>query len=99
MATDTATLVYMANNVKNVPTTVAALQSPDLDLPEEFLTFLNIFQNPNSAYKANTVIGAADQDLFTTFLEKWQSGKASDLQGGLEGVAQQIDAQVAQGGG
>jgi multiple sugar transport system substrate-binding protein len=99
MATDTATLVYMANNVKNVPTTLASLQSPDLELPDQFKTFLDIFQNPNSAYKANTVIGAADQNLFTTFLEKWQTGKTSDLQGGLEGVAQQIDAQVAQGGG
>jgi multiple sugar transport system substrate-binding protein len=99
MATDTPTLVYMANNVKNVPTTVASLQSPDLQVPEQFQTFLDIFQNANSAYKGNTVVGAADQNLFTTFLEKWQSGKTTDLQGGLQGVAEQIDAQVAQGGG
>lgn len=99
MATDTAALVYMANNVKNVPTTFAALESPDLSLPEQFQTFLDIFQNANSEYKGNTVIGSADQDLFTTFLDKWQSGKANDLQGGLQDVAGQIDAQVAQGGG
>jgi multiple sugar transport system substrate-binding protein len=96
MATDTPTLVYMANNVKNVPTTLDSLNAPDLEVPEPFKTFLDIFQNPGSYYKGNTAIGAADQDLFSTFLEKWQSGKVNDLQGGLEGVAKQIDDQLAQ---
>ena len=51
MATDTATLVYMANNVRNVPTTLASLSSPDLDVTPQFQTFLDIFANPESHYK------------------------------------------------
>ena len=31
-----------------------------------------------------------------TFMEKWQAGKVSDLQAGLDQVAQQIDDQLTQ---
>ncbi len=62
MATDTATLVYMANNVRNVPTTLDSLSSPDLDVTPQFQTFLDIFKNPDSHYKEPSAIGAADQD-------------------------------------
>ncbi len=44
MATDTDTLVYMANTVRNVPTTYAALESPDLDVTPQFQTFLDILR-------------------------------------------------------
>ena len=46
MATDTDTLVFMANNVRNVPTTIASLSDPALDVTPQFQTFLDMFQNP-----------------------------------------------------
>jgi len=96
MATDTNTLVYMANNVRNVPTTLAALQSPDLDVTPQFKTFLDIFQNPESHYKAASPIGSADQTLLADFAQDWEAGSTDDLEGGLQKAAQQIDDQLAQ---
>ncbi len=96
MATDTPSLVYMANFVRNVPTTYAALESPDLDAPPEFQTFLDIFANPLSHEKETSTIGSADQDLMAAFIQKWQSGKVTDLQAGLEQVGKQIDALLAE---
>lgn len=96
MATNTDTLVYMANNVRNVPTTVAALGAPGLDVTPQFETFLNIFQNPGSHYKEHSAIGSADQTTLADFAARWQTGRADDLEGGLQQVAQQIDDQLAQ---
>jgi multiple sugar transport system substrate-binding protein len=98
MATDTNTLVYMANNVRNVPTTFAALESPKLDAPPVFQTFLDIFRHPRSHYKETSAIGIADQDLVADFAQKWQAGKAPDLAAGLQQVAEQINAQLQQAG-
>jgi multiple sugar transport system substrate-binding protein len=96
MATDTATLVYMANNVRNVPTTIASLSSPDLDVTPQFKTFLDIFQDPNSHYKEPSAIGASDQNILTAWADKWEAGKETDLDGGLSSVAQQINDQLQQ---
>jgi multiple sugar transport system substrate-binding protein len=97
MSTNTDTLVYMANNVRNVPTTHAALEAPDLDVTPQFQTFLDIFENPLSHYKASSAIGAADQDLLSSFAEKWQVGD-EQLDSGLQQTAQQINDQLAQAG-
>ena len=96
MATDTPTLVYAANLLRNVPTTFDSMQSPDLDLTPQFQTFLDIFTNPNSYNKGASDIGQADQDLMATFFADWQAGDISDLQAGLDDVAQQINDQLAQ---
>jgi multiple sugar transport system substrate-binding protein len=96
MATDTDTLVYMANNVRNVPTTFAALESPELDVTPQFQTFLEIFQNQGSHYKQHSPIGSADQTTLADFAARWQTGRTDDLEGGLQQVAQQIDDQLAQ---
>jgi multiple sugar transport system substrate-binding protein len=97
MATDTNTLVYMANNVRNVPTTHAALESPDLDVTPQFQTFLDVFENPLSHYKESSAIGSADQDILSSFAEKWQVGD-EQLDSGLQQAAQQINDQLAQAG-
>jgi multiple sugar transport system substrate-binding protein len=96
MATDTDTLVYMANTVRNVPTTYAALESSDLDVTPQFQTFLDILANPASHYKESSPIGQADQDLVAAFFAEWQAGDVQNLQSALEDVAQQIDDQLAQ---
>jgi multiple sugar transport system substrate-binding protein len=98
MSTDTSTLVYMANNVRNVPTTFASLKSPDLDVTPQFKTFLDVFKNPLSHDKPPTPIGSADQDVVSSFAEKWEVGTATDLQAGLQQAATQIDDQLAQAG-
>ncbi len=99
MSTDTATLVYMANNVRNVPTTLASLASPDLDVTPQFKTFLDIFSNPKSHDKPATPIGSADQDIVSSFADKWEAGSATDLIAGLQQAASQIDDQLAQASG
>jgi multiple sugar transport system substrate-binding protein len=96
MSTDTDTLVYMANNVRNVPTTYEALESPDLDVTPQFQTFLDIFSNPDSHFKESSEIGSADQDLLGDFGEKWQAGKVDNLEAGLQDVAEQINNQLEQ---
>lgn len=96
MATDTATLVYMANNVRNVPTTYAALESPDLSVTPQFQTFLDIFKNPDSHYKPTTPIGDGDQSAMAQQLEDWQVGKLTDVQAGLQEAAQLVDNLLAE---
>jgi multiple sugar transport system substrate-binding protein len=96
MSTDTDTLVYMANNVRNVPTTFEALESPELDVTPQFQTFLDIFENPQSHSKETSAIGSADQDLLGNFAERWQTGRVDDLQAGLAEVAEQINNQLEQ---
>ena len=98
MATDTDTLVHMANHVRNVPTTLEALKAPELDVTPQFETFLNILENPLSHYKETSAIGSADQELVSSFMEKWQAGKVADLQQGLDELGKQIDDQLAQAG-
>jgi multiple sugar transport system substrate-binding protein len=88
LATDTATLVDVANRINNVPTTNAAIESPDLDVPEQFNTFMDVFQNPNSGWAPTTAIGLEIQDAIGQFAQKWETGATSDLQGGLQ-TAQQ----------
>ena len=89
MATDTETLVTMANLINNVPTTIESASSPDLDVPEQFNVFMDIFAHPQSAYRPTTVIGEELEAYLVTFAQKWQSGDASDLQEGLDQVTQQ----------
>ncbi|HKA85526.1 MAG TPA: extracellular solute-binding protein [Acidimicrobiales bacterium] len=98
LSTDTAAVVTASNSIGNVPSTHDALESPDLDQPPQFQTFLDIFANPDSHYKETSVVGATDQELLEAFAERWQAGEIDDLQAGLEDVAQQIDDEVSQAG-
>jgi multiple sugar transport system substrate-binding protein len=101
LTTETDAVVTLANGLKNVPTTDGALTSPDLDLPAEFDVFLDIIQHPDTASVPSTAAGTAMQDSLQTFIDKWQSGQVSDLEGGLAGAATAIDdllAQQAEGG-
>lgn len=95
MATDTETLVYMTNVINNVPTTFAAIESPDLAVPDQFRVFMDIFNHPMSEYVPATVIGGEIQDYITTFSEQWQSGKVA-LDSGLQDAAEQTDTALQQ---
>ena len=99
LTTDTAAIVKLANGIKNVPTSHAALESPDLQVDDKFKTFLDIFANPNSATSPSTANGAEYQTLFGDWIVKWQTGRATDLQAGLESVAKDIDNSLSLGTG
>jgi multiple sugar transport system substrate-binding protein len=99
LATDTGALVKMTNGIRNVPTTTAALESPDVKPDEAFNVFLDIFANPNTRTTPITLVGSANQDLVDAFVTKYQAGKVDDLEGGLADLDQQIDAQLEAAGG
>jgi len=99
LATDTGALVKMTNEIRNVPTTTAALESPDVKPDEAFNVFLDIFGNPNTRTTPITLVGSANQDLVDAFVTKYQAGKVDDLEGGLADLDQQIDAQLEAAGG
>jgi len=98
LTTDTAAIVKLSNGIKNVPTTTAALTSPDLQVDDNFRTFLDIFAHPGSGTSPSTPAGAEYQNLYGTWLVKWQSGRETDLTGGLAEVAEQIDDSIALAG-
>ena len=88
----------LSNGLRNVPTTDRRRpKSPDLKPDPNFETFLKIYANPNTATTPVTAAGSANQELFNTFVDKWQAGqRRATSQGGLEDVDKQIDAQLAQ---
>ena len=97
-ALDTGAEQKLAEQLHNVPTVFGALQDPALTGDPHFATFLKIFANANSRYKQITTLGLADVTLFDNFADKYVAGKVSDLQGGLQSVATQIDKQLQLGG-
>jgi multiple sugar transport system substrate-binding protein len=96
MATNTDTMVTMANLVNNVPTTVESASSPELDLPEQFTVFMEIFSHPSSAYRPTTVLGDELETYLGNFAADWQAGDATDLQAGLEKATQETSDALAQ---
>jgi multiple sugar transport system substrate-binding protein len=99
LATDDDTQVLLSNELRNVPTTVSALQSSQLTPDPKFAKFLDIYQNPGTASTPVTASGSANQDLLTAYVEKYQAGQGGDLAAGLAKVDQQIDDQLAQSDG
>ncbi len=89
---NTKTLNALADDLKNVPSTYAALKATTLGDDPKFKVFMNIFQNPNSGFKQLSPQGSADVDLFAKYIQDWQSGKSTDLQAGLDETANKIDA-------
>jgi multiple sugar transport system substrate-binding protein len=101
LATDTKAEAKLSNELRNVPTTTAALHSKLIKPDPQFATFLRIFGNKHTTTTPITAAGSAYQELFASWTTKWQAGKEKDLSGGLKAVDKQIDAQLANatGGG
>lgn len=97
LTTDTDAIVSFANAIHNVPSTVAALESPDLDLGDNFQVFLDAFNHPYSGSAPIIEQGTAYFDPITSFAEKWQAGSVDDLGKGLQGVDEEIDQVIARG--
>lgn len=96
MTTDTDAVVSFANAIHNVPSTLAALKSPELDQDPAFHTFIDIAENPNSTTTPPSVNGGAYQQTLQDFGYAYESGKDKDLKKGLEGVDAQVDKDIAQ---
>jgi multiple sugar transport system substrate-binding protein len=99
-STDATTLAQMSNGLQNIPSTLASLKSTELKYDPRFKTFMNVFANPKSSTQPVLSIGAQNQTLFASFLEKWQAGhvKDEDLHSGIVNVDKQINAALEQAG-
>jgi multiple sugar transport system substrate-binding protein len=100
LATNSKALTQLSLGLRNVPSTLPTLKNPVLRKDKNFKVFLDIFGNPKSSTQPVLKIGAQNQTLFATFVEKWQAGrvKSQDLHAGLANVDKQIDAAIAQSG-
>ncbi|MFZ4190949.1 ABC transporter substrate-binding protein [Streptomyces pseudogriseolus] len=96
MTTDTEAVVAFANAIHNVPSTFAALKSPDLKTDPAFTTFLDIARHPESNTPPASVNGATYQTTLQDFGYQYESGKVKDLKAGLEKTAAQIDRDIEQ---
>ncbi len=94
LTTDTDAVVKLANGLKNVPTTTDALNSPKLEVSEQYKTFLDIASDKNVATTPASPLGAGYQQSFQDFWNKYQS-QGGDLQAGLKNVDKQIDDALA----
>ncbi|WP_228558864.1 ABC transporter substrate-binding protein [Catenulispora pinisilvae] len=94
LTTDTDAVASFADAIGNVPTTIAALDSPELTLAQDpnFATFLEVFKNPATSTTPASPDGGAYLTNFGPFAEKWQNGQVPDLQAGLAEVDKQNDA-------
>ena len=99
LTTNSHALAKFSNGIRNVPSTKAAAKSSELKPDPNFATFTRIFANPKSQTTPITSAGSAYLDTFANFLAKWQAGRVSSLQSGLQDVDKQIDAKLAQSGG
>jgi multiple sugar transport system substrate-binding protein len=99
LTTNSHALAQFSNGIRNVPSTKAAARSKELKPDANFATFTRIFANPKSQTTPITSAGSAYLDTFANFLAKWQAGKVSNLQKGLQEVDKQIDAKLKQSGG
>lgn len=90
LATDTTFLNTLADTVFNIPSTFEALAAWDKASDPHWKPYIDIFQNPNSYFKAVTPAGAEDRVTWRAFLLDYESGKAT-LPGGLTTIASKID--------
>jgi multiple sugar transport system substrate-binding protein len=98
LATDTNYLVTIANDAGNVPTTTASASSPNLALPPEFKTFIDVWNNPTSTFEPPLLPqGAGYGDLADKFEGQWQAGRITDLHAALTKLDSDIANQLQQG--
>jgi multiple sugar transport system substrate-binding protein len=97
MTTDTQTLVGLADQIRNVPTTHTSLDAAtDLKNDPHFKTFLDIAANSNTATTPASPNGGAYQVTFQEWIYKYQRGKVKgDLHSALAAVDKKIDDDVS----
>ncbi|MEW1639229.1 ABC transporter substrate-binding protein [Streptomyces sp. NPDC093801] len=95
MTTDTEAVVSFANAIHNVPSTLAALASPQLEVTPGFRTFLDIARHPKSSTTPARADGGTYQLTFQNFAYRTEKGDVPDLRAGLAATARQIDTDIA----
>lgn len=98
LTTNTDAMVKLANGIKNVPSTKAALASPNLVADANFKVFLDISAHPNTSTTPPSSGGSTYQDDMQAFVDSWQTGKVKDLASGLAKVDNQINQALALAG-
>jgi multiple sugar transport system substrate-binding protein len=98
ITTDTDAVVGFANDIHNVPSTLAALKSPKLKYDPRFKTFLDIAADAHSTTTPASVNGGQYLVTIQQFGYDYESGKVKDLKAGLARTAAQIDTDIAQAG-
>ncbi|WP_283136784.1 ABC transporter substrate-binding protein [Rhizohabitans arisaemae] len=91
LTTDTEALVTLSNGTRNIPTTQAARQSPNLKKDANYQTFLDIFDNPNISTLPSHINSAFNQETLQEFITRYEAGRATDLAGGLAKVDKTIN--------
>nr|WP_042191921.1 extracellular solute-binding protein [Kibdelosporangium sp. MJ126-NF4]CEL20373.1 Glycerol-3-phosphate ABC transporter, periplasmic glycerol-3-phosphate-binding protein (TC 3.A.1.1.3) [Kibdelosporangium sp. MJ126-NF4]CTQ97598.1 Glycerol-3-phosphate ABC transporter, periplasmic glycerol-3-phosphate-binding protein (TC 3.A.1.1.3) [Kibdelosporangium sp. MJ126-NF4] len=96
MSLDTDAIVQLSNGIKNMPTTQESIKSPNLQVNEQFKTFLDIYSSGKLVAKPSTAIGDAHLKAVNDFAQKWVAGSEPDLQAALKKVDAQINDALAQ---
>ncbi|MFJ2769442.1 ABC transporter substrate-binding protein [Streptomyces sp. NPDC087300] len=96
LTADTDQVVHFANDIHNVPSTYAALKSPELDADPTFRTFFDILENKHSKALPPSVNGGAYVVSLGDFSYSVESGRVGDLRKGLKKLDDQIDADTLQ---
>ncbi|MCX5378315.1 extracellular solute-binding protein [Streptomyces sp. NBC_00091] len=95
MTTDTEAVVAFANAIHNVPSTLAALESPQLQVTPESKTFLDIARHPKSNTTPARADGGTYQLTFQDFAYAVEKGDVADIPAGLARTDRQIDTDIA----
>jgi multiple sugar transport system substrate-binding protein len=90
LSTNTDAQVALANGLKNVPTTLAALKSSDLKFDGTLAPFLGIFSSKHSSSLPSTPNGGAFLTTALALAVKWQTGGVTDLKSELQDTDNQI---------
>ena len=97
LATDTKALVYLTNQLQNIPTTYASLHSSGLKISSQFKTFMNIAGDKKVYYVPQTSAGATPVTTMQNYWEQYQAGNGGDLATGLKTVDKTINDAISLG--
>ncbi|WP_249416356.1 extracellular solute-binding protein [Streptomyces sp. TS71-3] len=90
MTTDTDAAVRLANGIKNIPTLKSAADSPRLDAPKQYRTFLDAAAHPASRTSPVTEIGS----MLTATMDDFWTGYQQRPQEGLDSGLKKVDTDI-----
>ncbi|MFI6346114.1 extracellular solute-binding protein [Streptomyces sp. NPDC050560] len=91
LTTDTGAAVRIANGIKNIPTLKAAAESPGLQAPAPYRTFIRASADPASSTSPITEIGATLTATLDNYWTSFQQGSGKGLADGLRKVDTDIN--------
>jgi multiple sugar transport system substrate-binding protein len=89
LSTNTDAQVIMGNGLKNIPTITSALNSPKLEVDDNYKTFVEAAKNKNTITSPATTDGAA---YIGTFTKMWQAYQANG--GNLSAQLKTLDKNI-----